>query len=773
VAWRFVAFAAAVALVPKVDIGAPAPGLPDPPNPPYIAALNLTPPPHAGGPHPRLLFGRSDLPAMRARVADPTREPARSLHRVEGYVPMTAAPPASTSVYGFQAAAQVAELGLAWLLTGDRRQLDLAVGDLHLLEGEFPFYDNPLVNDLGDYYNNRASNLAAFAMTYDVLYNDLAAADRSMLETMIGALATEQMAQSLTAFWGTASSGSNFTGHNGAALGLAGLALWGTAAGAAAPAWVARGRQLVESYAVDGFDPGGAALEGVVYGTFGLRLPTYFGAALERAGAANPLYLGGVPNVPRWMVDEALPGGRFNALNDSRYGNLNTEYITWAATHGPYQDDATWVVEGHLPNSDRGDTDPFADALWFPPAGPTPDPSASTPTTDVFARRGLFNVRTGWAAGDLLASFEERQADFGEGVHRQQDVGNFTLYANGARLAIDSGYANYLAEVTGLRSTATSSTQGHNAIVADGRSQDFLGKGALTAHATTAVLSDPGAIDVAAGDARRAYVALQPERADRYFLVVRAGDGRPAYVVVADAFRQGGGRHTYDWYLHTDGPNRVTRLVSMPTGAQARIAAPNGAGLNVDMISTLPLRAGQDTFVPEESDPGPHPRLAFEGKGAEFDSIAVLTPVAKGASGPTVGPTAGSLGARVDWPAGRDLVSLRGMADGLTVDGAFGFVRTTADGRVGPLALVAGRSLTDGRRPLVTVRGAPATVVTSPQRVVVEGEGVTGFSVVAPGTSIAWLNGTLIAVSVCGDVIIYPATGCVVHRSTHLTRHRW
>src|SRR5207237_4427776 len=122
--------------------------------------------------------------------------------------------------------------------------------------------------------------------------------------------------------------------------------------------------------------------------------------------------------------------------------------------------------------------------------------------------------------------------------------------------------------------------------------------------------------------------------------------------------------------------------------------------------------------------------LGFEGKGSEFDSIAVLAPRVPGGSGPTVGPTAGTLGARIDWPAGRDLASLRGMADGLTVDGAFGFVRKTAGGRIGPLALVAGRSLTDGARSLVAIRGATATVVTSAQRVVVNGPGVTAFSVI-------------------------------------------
>jgi hypothetical protein len=44
-------------------------------------------------------------------------------------------------------------------------------------------------------------------------------------------------------------------------------------------------------------------------------------------------------------------------------------------------------------------------------------------------------------------------------------------------------------------------------------------------------------------DARLAWLTDQPERADRFFLHVRARKGTPDYVVVADRFTQGVGAH--------------------------------------------------------------------------------------------------------------------------------------------------------------------------------------------------------------------------------------
>ena len=48
------------------------------------------------------------------------------------------------------------------------------------------------------------------------------------------------------------------------------------------------------------------------------------------------------------------------------------------------------------------------------------------------------------------------------------------------------GIISYLGNLTSHKPTSSAETQAHNMVQADGRSQDFLGKGALTAFATTA-----------------------------------------------------------------------------------------------------------------------------------------------------------------------------------------------------------------------------------------------------------------------------------------------
>ncbi len=129
-----------------------------------------------------------------------------------------------------------------------------------------------------------------FALAYDWLYNDLTADERQQLQTVVLVLGSEQFIHAMaTSWWATISTGSNFTGNNGASVGMAGLALWGDVPGPLPALWTARGSQLVRSYLTEGFDVTGAGKEGILYGNYGLRIPTLFAASLERVGAANPL----------------------------------------------------------------------------------------------------------------------------------------------------------------------------------------------------------------------------------------------------------------------------------------------------------------------------------------------------------------------------------------------------------------------------------------------------------------------------------------------------
>jgi hypothetical protein len=298
-----------------------------------------------------------------------------------------------------------------------------------------------------------------------------------------------------------------------------------------------------------------------------------------------------------------------------------------------------------------------------------------------------------------MAAFEARQNDWGEGVHQNQDVNSFVLYAHDARLVVDSRYANWLAKTTaGDREAArTSETEAHNYLVADGRSQDFHGKGRLRSFASTADdVGETDGLDIALGDARTAYLTAQPDQAERVFLHVRADrrSATPAYLVVADRFRQDGGEHDHTWFLHTDWTNTMTA-----TGpSTVRVDAPNGAGLSVSMHAAQPVGVRVGSFTPDDANDWRHlgeaasgrkaqPRLEVSSRGDAFEAVTVLVPTAPGQRPPTVRtvPAADGIAVVVDHGAFEDTLLLR---TGDAAGDIFRMERRSPSGRVTHQAVI-------------------------------------------------------------------------------------
>lgn len=295
-------------------------------------------------------------------------------------------------------------------------------------------------------------------------------------------------------------------------------------------------------------------------------------------------------------------------------------------------------------------------------------------------------------------------------------MNSFQLYANGARLVVDTRYANGLNIAgNGLEGDGaeTSSSQAHNYIVADGRSQDFHGKGDLQ---VASLAAHNGLADIALGDARLAWMTDQPQRAERYFAYVPAdpASGASEYVVVADRFTQGGESHDYTSYLHTDWTNTmavtsgsangvdrpITACVTAPSHDESRYAAGEpfhpyrwfldaavgeepatvvrDAAMEATIVTATPAAATVGSFTPLDQkdweryrlrDTGkrPQPRLEITSSGPSFNSLAVLMPgdghpgrrCAKGPTVTQVRTNDGELVLRVEHRKGtRDTVKL-------------------------------------------------------------------------------------------------------------------
>jgi hypothetical protein len=720
----------------KIDIPPVVDGTFDPLDPPLVAGVDpdvaaLDVPAE----HPWMLFSRQDLDQIRGRVlgADPSSVVGKGWAALRAKVDRCCDGRASLEDgiadvkardYGRD---DLAELGFVWQITGDDVYLEKAGQLLDYVVATAPDHGAPREPGVDEFYIQRAHRLNGFALAYDLLHPGFTPEQRAELLGVIAALGSQVYAHAHSAWWGTVSSGSNIGAVNAASLGMAGLAVWHDLP--EGRAWAVRGEQLTRAYFHEGFDAEGAGLEGVLYGNYGMRVPTFLNHALTRAGhtVAGRRGIDGVGGVDRqqeWVAYEVLPGGgAVNPLNDARYYEFNPYFTAWSATHGDTAALSRWIYDEIKTKGPRaGGHGSIPEILWHQPSDPSFDPASMLPLAKHFPGRGLVHVRSGWSQGDLMASFESRQNDWGEGIHHNQDVNSFVLYADDANLVVDSRYANDGAQVESQQvnrlseaagqapaEPTTSETQAHNALVVDGRSQDFHGEGDLKAFASTAAqVGETAGLDVALGDARRAYITDQPRRAERVFLHVRADrQGKvPDYVVVADRFQQDTAAHDHTWFLHTDWRNEM----SVTAPGRVRVDAPNGAGLSITMHAAQQLDARVGAFTPSDAndwshlpEPGrrTHDRLEVSSRGQAFESIAVLSPTSPGERAPVVTalPAAGGIALLVDHGAYQDVLLLATgdatsvSAGGVSTDGAFAMVRRSRGGKVSRATLVQGRRL--------------------------------------------------------------------------------
>ncbi len=725
----------------KIELESPAPDLPDLPDPPVVVAPDLDlltlPVPTQ---HPWMLFDAGELPALRSRILDAPDGSAVS----DAWAALLATiqDPSFTDRDGYLAGLRdplsrrwgrddLLLVAFAWHITGDGRYLAQARQLLQYAVTLTPDYGAPIEPGIDEYYIQRAHRLNGFALAYDLLHDALSPVELVELRLILEVLGRQHLVHANTAWWGLVSAGSNIGANNAAALGTAALALWHDDLDA--PVWLLRAEQLVRGYFHDGFDREGAGIEGVLYGNYGMRIPTFLGHALGRAGHGELFDVGGLPGHEPWYAYEVLPGGgAVNPLNDARYYEINPTFTTWQSTFGKDAALSRWLFDNmtrKVPSTGPNVGEVLATLLWAEPSDPDFDPADVLPLAEDYADLGLVHVRSGWDTDDLMASFLVRQTDWGESVHQNHDVGQVTLYSDGAKLITDSRYANWLSQVTALdlQAAATSESAAHNLVLADGRTQDFFGKGDLVAFASTAEVGQPGAVDLAVADTRLAWLLDQPERAERYFLHVRAGPGTPDYVVVADRFRQGGGERSYTSYLHTDWRNDAHVDPSDPGSVRIDSGEVPGIGLDVDVHAAAPIMTRIGSFTPDDAqdwrrlgsdERKANDRIETTSTAPAYEAIAVLAPTGVGETSPPVQRIAaqGGIADVVEvGPGVTDTILLATgdagvlSAAGVRTDAPFAIVRRGPSG-ISFVAMAEGTFVEAGGVRLVEVRGGRTTV---------------------------------------------------------------
>jgi len=174
-------------------------------------------------------------------------------------------------------------------------------------------------------------------------------------------------------------------------------------------------------------------------------------------------------------------------------------------------------------------------------------------------------MRTGWASDDLHVTFQCTPHEHDRHAHGQADRLNFTAYALGERLVIDSGYG--LAPIAGSTQVRRMGKLGesHNQVLIDGGAQ----QPAPVGHGI------PGGSRIERWE--REATAFWPDvRSVRRAIATRLTPRVPLILVV-DLVVPLAGEHTFEWLLHTEEGNRFDigeeslDLRGHRTGGQVRI----------------------------------------------------------------------------------------------------------------------------------------------------------------------------------------------------------
>jgi len=599
--------------------------------PPFAELLRVEPKlrPELVGVHPRVFVTTSELATLRERARTTHREEwqrvLRALPALQGPPPPPPGPQARRSQNNVAYA--ITGAALAYAIEREPRYLDAArTWMLAAIDYEPWGYTSSKPNvDLA-----AGHLLYAIGWSYDLLHEDLTAAERARVRT--------SLERHAALVYGSFSPGPgkrfNFTqNHNfipTAGLGVAALALMGESADA--PKWAAlarahhhRANQLLSA---DGY-----YYEGLEYWIFSSPWLVHFYDAWEHATGEGLWDLGPARNWKLYVAHALVPdvqnafdfgdiweGPITRARSGAEYGrlypggtlqsNYNVLYRVAARLHDP----ETQAVAERCARAGHSNLEEYWTLLWRDPALKAA-PMSAIPLTHHFEDSGLVYHRTSWErdavatafkAGPpeghrvarLLALAPEWSLDSG---HAHPDANSFIIWAGGRYLTGDTGYAG------------VPRARHHNTITVDGAGQGVEGEHDVWRGMDYARLAETRIISVSSERGLRveaeAAGAYPPSAGVARFRRTFAFDGARTFSVTDDIglSREG----AVQWYLHTDDPLQ-------PRGADW-MAAAGSAALRVTVKEAADLRGVVGpTTVAAPGQPGAITKGAVEQRGHEL-----------------------------------------------------------------------------------------------------------------------------------------------------------
>lgn len=529
------------------------------------------PPP---GEHPRLVFNKSDLPVLRARletargrhlfeavrsVADnwvihPNSEVNKQRKALETEKAAAAAggPPVKIVHNGpYGAAIGIAEnAALIYAVTGDEHYGQAA---RDVLVTFIPYADG--------------SGLRGAALVYDWVYDLLSEDERELCRTHFARMIEAKLkgvyeapfalgppseeVVPMAIYWGML---------EGAYAGIGALAIEGE------PGF--RQKWLDDSKAVTFkslnrfLDPEGYHENGPSYTDYGFSNSNFWLEALRLRGtdwSKHPR----LSKLPIWLTYLTLPGAigvapQLLPVGNSNYGTLTgQDGICWLYHAMPNNPWMSLIYDFNMSPAYFNGYIRTVGALflWDQPLLPAPDPE-TLPRTKWFPDGGVF-MRTGWGFQDCAFWLKTQQYLYTTGNHN--DFGSFYLHAYGEPFAVEA-----MGKVV--------SSETHNLVFIDGKGMD---------HASYDIMPRTPLLDLVAGefasaaqvDQKEAYSddtffegpdrhlitkPLNPvEKAQRIGVTVWGGQYQGPYFLIVDDIDKDGAEHAYQWRMMVNPNHRA------------------------------------------------------------------------------------------------------------------------------------------------------------------------------------------------------------------------